>query len=1143
MAPVAPIDQPTDQQPQSQLAQDVSKVFSNALNEVVGKTQDWAKWGVQQAKDINDKGNQLAVSNPLALSGTPMQEGITEAPAPKQTPEQQQDLQNYQNAIDTFTNETVKPAAYVAGLAALEVAAPFMAYDIGKDVANNGVVQGAKNFVNYDTLKNYYDNPDQLKQDLFNKPVTTAANLLPAALLARGAYKGGKTVIQNHSDLVNELVSNVENKLNNERGAIGESPSDVPTIPKADDLVQEVEQKLNLKQSAEQPTLTLEDRLQSNPITNGFIAQDVAPVVEGVNDTAKSIKDYLSPASVNSDTRYTADVIRDYNATKKLDYLQAEKGLEDAHSYWENKTSQEQISDAIAYQNGQLNDPVIKPITDALQEQSNKAADILQSMGKLDNFKDNYLPQIWKDTPQNKQILARLNNGNVFKTPQGFLKAKNIPDYETGINLGMTPKYTNPVDMMTHRLGQEYDYIMGESIKNELESAGEIKLVKAPTPVVGEDGNVITKDGKPVWGKGGEVPSGWRQINAQDNPLGPNAKGAYYAPPEVAQLIENFFDKGWQNEPLYKGWMKVANTFNQFQLLSFYHMGKTAWETTMSKLSLMPQLATDAVSNLAKGEYGKAAGNIVDAVTKTPGPLTPFTTWYSGRKFMDTLTDPKHANDPLVQSFKAGGGQIGLGKDFTTKYWTSLRKAWVTGNYVGSAIRAPFAAAERLSGLTLEKWVPYEKAGAFQQLMGYELKKDPSLINDRPRLRSVAAKAIDSLDNRLGQVNWDNLFLDPKFKQSLFMAMRAPGFAGGTIREIGGGAIDAAKAGMGAVGKIAQKAGIDSDITNAMAKNPVGMTHRMAYTLSLPIATIAANYVMQTLMTGQQPDLSSEKGKLLYGFKNGQTDEWGNSKYSSVPSYTGEVYRWGHSPGETATNKLHPLISLLAQIYNNRDYYGTQIRNPKDSRVDQALEAGKYALRQLTPFSVTSAIKQTGTEGKNALETAQNFANYVKNGSAKDDLQVVLPQFGVSPTPSRLTMTDAQQAAQELMRNKQQAGPRTQQQADKSQLKSKLRKDAIGQSKVPQTILDALHAGQITKKEALKIWQDRNITPLASTVKASSVSLDDAMDIWTKATDTEKAQIRPQVVDKIRNIVNNKKATSDQRQKALKYYHQYLKQK
>ncbi len=844
---------------------------------------------------------------------------------------------------------------------------------------------------------------------------------------------------------------------------------------------------------------TFEDKLQGNKVTNGFVSQDIAPVVRGAIESANSIKNFVSPASVNVHTRFSADTIREYNATSKLDYARSEKGLEAADKYFKSKTSAEQINDAIAYQKGELSDPVLKPYVDAMQEQLNSRGETLKQMGVLEDFDKNYLPQIWKNTPKNSAILSAYQE-NLFKANKGFLKEKIIPNYETGIKIGMEPLYTNPVDMAMHRIKQEDHYIMGERIKTELSNAGEIKLVS----------------------EGQRIPEGWKQINAENNPLGPSASGAYYARPEVAKLIENFLGKGWQNEPLYKGYMKAANTMNQLQLLGFFHVGKTAWETSVSKATLVPQLASDAIGNMAKGNFKKAAGNIVDAISNVPGPSTPFTTWNSGNKFMKTLLDHKHDNDPLVQAYKAGGGQVGLGKEFTTKYYSSLRKAWVSGNYVGSALRAPFAAAERLTGLVMEKWVPMEKAGAFKQQMDYELKRDPSLISDRPRLRSVSAKIIDNLDNLEGSINWDNLFLNPKFKQTLFATMRAPGFSGGTIRSIGGGVLDAVTT------------------KQRMARGDKFMSQRMAYDLALPIMAIAGNYAMQWFETGEQPDLSKEGFRLLYEHKNGQTDDWGNPKYSGVPSYTKDVASWFRQPlWTTISNKAHPLLSAMAQIANNKDYYGTQIYNPKDDFGTRQMDKVKFISKNLAPFGVTNAVKLAGVSGDGLIDTAQNYADYLTNNGPKNAINAVAAQFGISPTPSNLTMTDAQKEAREIIQSKM-PDTKNQEQGDKIQLKSQLRKDSVGKEQVPQSIIDALHSGQISKDDARDIWKQRNEQPLERSVASSEISIDDAIDIWSKANDTEKEQIRPEIIKKLKNELHSSNATPIQKQKALDYYHRYF---
>jgi hypothetical protein len=843
----------------------------------------------------------------------------------------------------------------------------------------------------------------------------------------------------------------------------------------------------------------------ADKMKNGFYSQDLKPLVEDAINTGKNLGEYLSPASVNEHTRASANAIRDYNSQRDTNYMQAEKGLKNAVEYFDKQTPEAQKQALMDYQEGNITDPVLKPIVDAMKSKTAETWQNLVDMGKDKDFEENFLPQQWESSPQNTSILKRWQN-NPLNQPTGWLNKKVIPSYREGIAMGMTPADINPARAILNREAQTGKWMMGEHIKNELTNSGEMEFVKPGEAIPETEGNK------------------WVAIKGENNPLGASAKGAYFARPEVATLINRFVGDG-ESSVAYKRYMQAANVMNQFQLLGGFHMGKTAWETTVSKLTLVPQLATDAISNMEKGDFKTAGKNIADAMVHTiTAPAAPLQALLEGHKFINKLLDPKFNSDPLVQAYRAGGGKIGLQKELDTNYTASMRKAFSTGNYTGAVGRAPLAMAEKLAGVTTHWWVPKQKAGVFKSLMDYEMKRDPTLIDDRSRLRSVSAKIIDSIDNREGSINWDNLFLSPNFKKTLFATMRAPGFSGGTIRDIGGGITDLLTT------------------KQRMSRGDKFMSQRMAYDIALPIASMTANYAMQWFQTGQQPDLKTEAGRLLYEHKNGQKDDWGNDKYSGVPSYTKDVMSWVKQPAfDTITNKAHPLISALSQIVRNRDYFNTKISNPDDDYGKQALDVGKFATGQMMPFGINNTIKAIGTQGKTPMETAQNTLNYAKNASGHNIVNAILPNIGMAPTPSSLTMTDAQKKASEIIQDKMPQGSKTQEQTDQSQLKSQLRKAVIGQTQLPEIVLQAVRDGQISKDDAKKIWTERNEQPLAREVKSSEVSIADTTKIWALATDVEKEQIRPEIIKKISNVMHNEKATPEQKKQALDFFHNHIK--
>jgi hypothetical protein len=106
------------------------------------------------------------------------------------TPEDRAAIDYNRQAVENFTNETVKPVAYTAGFIAPAVAAPFLVSDAAQIAKEKGPLEVVKEFTGYNTVAKAIENPKEFGRRFYEKPLTTAAELVPAALIGRAGYKG-----------------------------------------------------------------------------------------------------------------------------------------------------------------------------------------------------------------------------------------------------------------------------------------------------------------------------------------------------------------------------------------------------------------------------------------------------------------------------------------------------------------------------------------------------------------------------------------------------------------------------------------------------------------------------------------------------------------------------------------------------------------------------------------------------------------------------------------------------------------------------------------------------------------------------------------------------------------------------------------
>ena len=287
-----------------------------------------------------------------------------------------------------------------------------------------------------------------------------------------------------------------------------------------------------------------------------------------------------------------------------------------------------------------------------------------------------------------------------------------------------------------------------------------------------------------------------------------------------------------------------------------------------------------------------------------------------------------HATDEgYINIFKKGAIGQAL-QDAARKYPNSpFRQAF---NIAGRALETTMAP-------TMEYLVPRQKMGVFSRMAQDWI---DSHQDANEAVRATAFQNIwDSVDNRLGEMNYDNIFWSKTMKDLAFLGVRSVGWNMGTLREIGGGAFDATKQAMRlATGRDAE------------------WTHRMSYLIALPVITGMYGAMYQYLSTGKGP----EELKDYFFPRTGFLLKDGSKERVSILSYMRDVYAWSSQPSQTAQNKLHPALSIAAQAYEGKDYYGDIIANYDDPVVKQAQDALTWAFKSVLPFSITGGNKMAG---------------------------------------------------------------------------------------------------------------------------------------------------------------------------------------
>jgi hypothetical protein len=451
-------------------------------------------------------------------------------------------------------------------------------------------------------------------------------------------------------------------------------------------------------------------------------------------------------------------------------------------------------------------------------------------------------------------------------------------------------------------------------------------------------------------------------------------KGYRIVPKATGDIVNNYLSSSLYNSPglgtIYKAWMGTANALNQSQLGmgSAFHAGFTTGDVQVS-----------AGANLIKDVYGVLRGNRSAAdLANTFKTFTVSTvkTSMTGDAVLNAWRHPDGVIDPriaqVVKATELAGGGFKMEHGLMTEQTAKTLRDWYSGQRLRAAARSPIALTELMAKPIMEFLVPRQKAGVFAEMAWRIIEQNPGkpLEELTPQFR----QAWNRVDARLGQVRYNRLFINNAAKNFVQGAVRAPGWSGGTVAELGGAFPDAAKFFQEWI-----KTG----------KAPENIPDRVAYTVSLMATIGTINAILSYAFTGQAPT-----GMDYLAFRTGRKDKDGNDERFLLPSYVKDIIAYAKQPWTTVGHKSHPLISVVTDVVRNRDFYGYEIRNPNAPAAAQAGQVSKYVIKSFEPFW-TRGVRKTAEAGVNPA-------------------RVAAPYVGIMPAPAYITRSSIQNQISEL---------------------------------------------------------------------------------------------------------------------------------
>ena len=543
--------------------------------------------------------------------------------------------------------------------------------------------------------------------------------------------------------------------------------------------------------------------------------------------------------------------------------------------------------------------------------------------------------------------------------------------------------------------------------------------------------------------------------------------GEYMAPEPVAQVMNNYLSPGLRGGAIFDAYNTVANSMNQFQLgFSAFHLGFTSLDAATSRLAV-------GIENMFSGHPITAAKQIIAT------PLAPLTNAIMGDRVLREWYKPGSQGaevSAIVDAMKAAGGRARMDSFYQTNITKTMIDQWHKGpvGKIFAALKLPFAGIEQLSRPIMEYIVPRQKMGVFADMARKALADLPEGAS-RDEMRAAMAKAWDSVDNRLGQLVYDNLFWKKAAKDLSMASVRSLGWNLGTLRELGGGALDTLAAGK-------RLAGMEKP----------EFTHRMAYLIAMPALSGLMGGIIHYLYNGKSPN------ELRDWFfpKTGEIDPQGRDIRMALPSYVKDVAHYAHDPVATIKGKMHPAISAFMEMINNQDYFGNEVRHSDDPLMKQLTDTALHLGESWSPFAIRNWY-QSKSSNQTAIEQAANF-------------------FGVTQAPKWISMSDAEQLAAKLSQAKMRgAAPADAElQAKKNAIMVRLRNpDGSVRAGAVADLQKLSQEGGVTERQAKDAIKRSGRTFLQD--KIERLDPREALRVYRQASQDEAEQIYQTIGQKI----------------------------
>lgn len=570
---------------------------------------------------------------------------------------------------------------------------------------------------------------------------------------------------------------------------------------------------------------------------------------------------------------------------------------------------------------------------------------------KVDAIKD-YLTHMYKNDRGQVDGFVR----NWYGASGGSLQKRVHPTYADARAKGLEPLSNNPIEHFARYAEGMSHYIAQQRVINALDADGRIWRGKP---------EIVGASGTPEPRVKNEPPPGYAELNMPGSMR--NGQRAY-APRDIAESLNQFYAKGLRG-----GQFKDIYEFAQYAKNSWtaVELGLSAYHFTTMQVEAMATGMARAMQIAATGDFGRATKELLKS------PLEGWTSYRYGREMRQVYRGLKTGTavqERLMQAFEKANiqpGNLAATREYDMSKLGNLWDAKKRGSLPneidnmlkeikdsyglkapGHAIDMTRRAMQTLSKPLFEHYIPELKLGAMMKDLESWLHANPKATDEQ--LAHAARKISDSIDNRMGEMVGDNLFMNKTIKDAGYLTLRSFAFTvGGPFREIMGG--------FGALGRGALQG------KNVLSPTSEHFDPRTAYALAFVPTIAAISAIYQFLRTGEGP---SDPRDIVTPKTGGTVKSVGQQvpERILVPGYHKDFLGYfvnPQGPLHELEAKLAAPWSALKEQVTGKDWRGKDIVPPRASALEW-LGAHAGALgKRLTPISQQQLFE--GTKKGSAL--------------------------------------------------------------------------------------------------------------------------------------------------------------------------------